>query len=34
VLPAQGIAKTLAQWPKIASQLAETKRKRKRFHLK
>lgn len=34
ILPANGIAKTIADWTNIAQQLAESKRKRKRFFLK
>lgn len=33
ILPANGIAKTLVDWPNIAKQLAESKRKRKRFQI-
>jgi hypothetical protein len=34
ILPANGIANTLADWPNIAKQIAESKRKRKRFTIK
>jgi len=34
ILPANGLANTLSNWPKIAKRLAESKRKRKRFLLK
>ena len=34
ILPANGLVNTLGDWPKIAMQLAESKRKRMRFFLK
>ena len=34
ILPANGLAKTLSDWPEIAMRLAESKRRRKRFSLK
>ena len=34
ILPANGLATTLSNWPKIAKRLAESKRSRKRFSLK
>jgi len=34
IQPANGLAKTLSNWPKIAKRLAESKRSRKRFAVK
>jgi len=34
IQPANGLVKTLADWPNIAGRLAESQRKRKRFFLK
>jgi len=34
ILPAKGLTHTLGRWPEIARQLAESKRKRKRFAVK
>lgn len=34
ILPANGLARTLSNWPKIAKRLAESKRSRKRSSIK
>lgn len=34
ILPANGLAETLSDWPEIAKRLAESKRRRKRFPVK
>jgi hypothetical protein len=34
ILPANGLVKTLSNWPEIAKRLAESRRRRKRFSIK